>query len=210
MWLHGASVGEALSALPLIDGLRLRRPGVTVLFTTGTVTSASILESRLPPGVLHQFVPVDRMPWVDSFLDHWRPDLAVWLESELWPNTLAALAARRVPALLVNGRMSEASCGRWKRWAPATVRHLLATFAAVAGQRRGSRRFAVCGGGTAAVAGGQHPSRRGGADRSGPCSVGAAPSWPAHRDRSPPCPAWRGACRGIAGSGPDRGAPRGR
>ncbi len=129
VWLHGASVGEALSALPLIDGLRLRRPEVTVLFTTGTVTSASILENRLPPGVLHQFVPVDRMPWVDSFLDHWRPDLAVWLESELWPNTLAALAARRVPALLVNGRMSEASCGRWKRWAPATVRHLLATFA---------------------------------------------------------------------------------
>lgn len=134
VWLHGASVGEALSALPLIDALRRRRPDVSVLFTTGTVTSASILESRLPPGVMHQFVPVDRAPWVEAFLDHWRPDLAVWLESELWPNTLAAVAARRVPALLVNGRMSEASCGRWKRWAPATVRHLLATFAACLAQ----------------------------------------------------------------------------
>lgn len=127
-WLHGASVGEALSALPLILALRRRRPELSVLLTTGTVTSASVLESRLPPGVLHQFVPVDRAPWVDAFLDHWRPDLAVWLESELWPNTLAGLAARRVPAVLVNGRMSEASCGRWKRWAPATVRTLLSTF----------------------------------------------------------------------------------
>ena len=134
VWLHGASVGEALSALPLIDGLLLRRPEISILFTTGTVTSASILESRLPPRVMHQFVPVDRMPWVTAFLDHWRPDLAVWLESELWPNTLAALAARRIPALLVNGRMSEASCGRWKRWAPATVRYLLATFTACLAQ----------------------------------------------------------------------------
>lgn len=134
IWLHGASVGEALSALPLIDALRRSRPEVTVLVTTGTVTSANVLEQRLSAGVIHQFIPVDRAPWVNAFLDHWRPDLVLWLESELWPNTLAALGLRRVPALLVNGRMSEVSCARWKRWAPATARHLLAAFSACLAQ----------------------------------------------------------------------------
>lgn len=137
VWLHGASVGEALSVLPLIDGLRRRRPDATILLTTGTVTSAKILETRLPPGVLHQFVPVDRVAWVTAFLDHWRPDLAVWLESELWPNILAALAARRVPAVLVNGRMSGKSYARWKRWLPGTVRSMLATFSACFAQTAG-------------------------------------------------------------------------
>lgn len=133
-WLHGASVGEALSVLPLIDELRRRRPDLSILLTTGTVSSAGLLGERLPAEVIHQFVPADRPRWVTSFLDHWRPDLAVWLESELWPNALSALAARRVPAVLVNARMSETSFARWKAWAPATVRHLLATFNACLAQ----------------------------------------------------------------------------
>ncbi len=126
-WLHAASVGEAVSALPLIERLLAERPGLSILVTTGTVTSARLLERRLPARTIHQYVPVDRAAWVARFLDHWRPDLALWLESELWPNMLRALAERRVPAVLVNARLSPRSLARWRRL-PATIRELLASF----------------------------------------------------------------------------------
>lgn len=128
LWLHGASVGESLSALPLIEALRRQRPDLHVLVTSGTVTSAAILRERLPAGVIHQFFPVDRPLWVRRFLDHWRPDLVLWLESELWPNMLCEIRARRIPAALLNARISENSSRRWARWAPNSIRWLLATF----------------------------------------------------------------------------------
>ncbi|TAN79410.1 MAG: 3-deoxy-D-manno-octulosonic acid transferase, partial [Magnetospirillum sp.] len=87
VWIHAASVGESLSMLPLVERLCARQLGV--LLTTGTVTSARLMAERLPPGALHQYVPVDRMAYVRGFLDHWRPDLALWAESEFWPNMLA-------------------------------------------------------------------------------------------------------------------------
>ncbi|MBC7135010.1 MAG: 3-deoxy-D-manno-octulosonic acid transferase [Oceanibaculum nanhaiense] len=113
VWLHAASVGEAASALILIDRLLATRPGLQVLVTTGTVTSAALLRDRLPPAARHQFVPVDRPGWVAAFLDHWRPDLALWVESELWPALIAATAARSIPMVLVNARMSDRSARRW-------------------------------------------------------------------------------------------------
>jgi 3-deoxy-D-manno-octulosonic-acid transferase len=127
VWIHAASVGEALSALPLIERLRGERPGLAILVTTGTVTSARVLERRLPQPAIHQYVPVDRAAWVARFLDHWRPDLALWLESELWPNMLDALARRGVPTVLLNARLSPRSLARW-RCLPGTIRHLLASF----------------------------------------------------------------------------------
>jgi 3-deoxy-D-manno-octulosonic-acid transferase len=123
-WLHGASVGEAISALPLVE--RLTAHG-SVLLTTGTVTSARLIAERLPAGALHQYVPADRPDWVASFLDHWRPDLALWLESELWPNLVMATHARGTPMVLVNARMSARSAARW-RWLPWTIRPLLGAF----------------------------------------------------------------------------------
>jgi len=125
VWLHAASVGEALSVLTLIDRL-LERP-LGVLVTSGTVTSAHLLAERLPDRVLHQYVPVDRPAWVARFLDHWRPDLALWVESELWPNLLTATHDRGVPLVLVNARMSARSHARWRR-APRTAAALLALF----------------------------------------------------------------------------------
>ncbi|MBI3514292.1 MAG: 3-deoxy-D-manno-octulosonic acid transferase [Proteobacteria bacterium] len=127
IWLHGASVGEALSALPLIAWLRAQHPGMRLLLTTGTVTSAALVEERLGDAVLHQFVPVDLRRPVRRFLDHWRPDLILWFESELWPILLTEAARRGVPALLINGRMSAASHARWRRARPL-VRLLLASF----------------------------------------------------------------------------------
>jgi 3-deoxy-D-manno-octulosonic-acid transferase len=128
-WLHAASVGEAASLLSLIDRLSRERPMLNLLVTTGTVTSARLLETRLPADrARHQFVPVDRLLYVRRFLDHWRPDLAIWVESELWPNLVAATQARGIPTVLLNGRMSQRSYERWRRW-PGLIAPLLGRFA---------------------------------------------------------------------------------
>ncbi len=113
-WLHAASVGEAQSALILIDALGRAGKDMNVLVTTGTVTSAELMEKRLPSFAFHQFVPLDHPVWVKKFLDHWKPDLALWMESELWPNILTMLKERNVPTVLVNARLSERSFARWK------------------------------------------------------------------------------------------------
>jgi len=115
IWCHAASVGEAASLLALIDKLRALYPETHILVTTGTVTSAQMLASRLPAGAFHQYMPVDRLPYVKRFLDHWKPDFALWIESELWPNMLAEIGEREIPAALVQGRMSDASFRRWYR-----------------------------------------------------------------------------------------------
>jgi 3-deoxy-D-manno-octulosonic-acid transferase len=135
LWLHAASVGEAVSALPVLSALP---EGITTLFTTGTVTSARLLAARLADlglagRVLHRFVPLDVPGWVARFLDHWRPDAACFLESEIWPNMLAACRARGIPAALINARLSARSAARWAR-AGGFARHLLGGFAFVAAQ----------------------------------------------------------------------------
>ncbi len=132
VWVHAASVGESLSTLPLIERVLARVPA-QVLVTTGTVTSARLMAERLPPRAFHQFVPLDAAPWVARFLDHWRPDLALWIESELWPNLLRQTAARGVPMALVNARMTERSFRGWKRW-PGAARALLGAFRLVLAQ----------------------------------------------------------------------------
>ena len=121
VWMHGVSVGESVSLLPLVDRLGEALPDVRVLITSGTVTSARLLRERLPARVLHQFAPVDRPQAVRRFAAHWRPDLALWVESELWPNLILETAGRGVPMLLVNARMSTRSAARWRR-APARRR----------------------------------------------------------------------------------------
>ncbi len=133
VWMHGASVGESLSLLPLVARLREALPDVHVLITSGTVTSAHLLRERLPAGVQHQFVPVDRPGAVRQFVRHWRPDLSVWVESELWPNLILETAARGTPMLLLNGRVSRRSATRWRR-APHLSRPLLAVFDCVLAQ----------------------------------------------------------------------------
>jgi len=116
VWVHAASVGETNAVLPLVDylhGLDLR-----VLLTTGTVTSAAIAERRLPDGVIHQYVPLDMARYVKPFLDHWKPQLAIFVESEIWPAILGDLKKRAVPFALVNARMSARSYRKWRRSGP--------------------------------------------------------------------------------------------
>lgn len=125
VWLHGASVGELVSALPLIERIAAQR--VTVLVTSGTVTSSQMAAHRLPPGVIHQFVPLDAPSYMERFLDRWQPDLALLVESDLWPNMVIETSQRGVPMILINGRMSEASFQRWQRL-PRTIFNLLRRF----------------------------------------------------------------------------------
>jgi len=125
VWIHGASVGEVLAVAALIE--KLRALNIRILLTSGTVTSASIVAKRFPPDIIHQYVPYDSPRFVARFLDHWRPSLALFVESDLWPNLILSSAARRLPMVLINGRMSQRSFRRWGRMT-GTISALLGRF----------------------------------------------------------------------------------
>lgn len=127
VWVHGASVGETLSAVPLVERIGRERPDVSVLVTSGTTTSAEILAQRLPAFALHQYVPVDGPGAADRFLDHWRPDLAILLESEIWPNLILGAHKRQARLALVSARFTEKAEAGWKR-APGAARRVFSAF----------------------------------------------------------------------------------
>ncbi len=133
VWIHAASVGESLSALPIIKRLLEASDRPHILVTTGTLTSARIMAERLPEGALHQYVPVDLLYPVRRFLDHWQPDLALWIESEFWPNLMLETHRRGIPMVLVNARISKRSFAIWRRL-PFAIRPLLETFSLALGQ----------------------------------------------------------------------------
>jgi 3-deoxy-D-manno-octulosonic-acid transferase len=136
LWIHAASVGEATTMLALIERLRQARPKIEILVTTGTTASARLLERRLPAPARHQFAPLDLPLWVARFLDHWRPDLAIWVESELWPNLVLMTRARGIPMVLVNGRLSARSYRRWHAW-PGLIGPMLGAFSRCLAQDEG-------------------------------------------------------------------------
>ncbi|MEM6973686.1 MAG: 3-deoxy-D-manno-octulosonic acid transferase [Pseudomonadota bacterium] len=127
VWLHGASLGETASMAPLIAALRAVADPPELLITAGTVTAAERLRQTLPPGARHQYVPVDTAPAVRHFLSHWRPDLAIWVESEFWPGLMVRTARAGVPMMLINARLSAASARGWARL-PAMAARLVGLF----------------------------------------------------------------------------------
>src|SRR3954453_7504608 len=144
VWIHGASVGEVLAAGALIE--KLRALNIRVLLTSGTVTSASIVAKRFPSDIIHQYVPYDSPRYVGRFLDHWQPSLALFIESDLWPNLILSSAARRLPMVLINGRMSPRSFPRWRR-VSGTIAALLGRFElCLAQSQTDADRFAALGG----------------------------------------------------------------
>ena len=137
IWLHAASVGETLSVLPLLEALAERAPDLSLLVTTGTVTAAELLAQRAPAALQarlqHRFLPLDVPGWAARFLEGWRPDLGVLVESELWPNLIRAARARGLPLALVNARLSARSAKRWHH-AAALAGELLGSFRLVLAQ----------------------------------------------------------------------------
>jgi 3-deoxy-D-manno-octulosonic-acid transferase len=114
-WFHAASIGETNAVLPLIHDLKQRYPRLQILLTTVTVTAAKIAAERLPAGAVHQFMPLDNPAFCRRFIEHWRPDLGLFTESEIWPNLIVEATNANVPLVLVNGRMSQRSFKRWAR-----------------------------------------------------------------------------------------------
>lgn len=133
IWVHAASVGEAQSALILIHRLLEICPAAKILVTTVTRTSAALMERKLPQRAFHQFYPLDHPDWTARFLDYWRPDMALWIESELWPSMLGQMKQRNIPAALINARMSDKSFKRWKIFG-ALARRTLGCFDIIAAQ----------------------------------------------------------------------------
>ncbi|MBP6545174.1 MAG: 3-deoxy-D-manno-octulosonic acid transferase, partial [Phenylobacterium sp.] len=127
VWLHGVSVGESMSLLPLVGALRASRPDLALLVTSGTRTSAELLARRLPEGVVHQYAPLDAPGVVARFLDHWEPDLGILVESELWPNLILGAHERGVRLALLSARMTEGSARGWGR-VPAAAKVVLDAF----------------------------------------------------------------------------------
>ena len=137
IWIHAASVGESLSVLPLINHILATRDDAHVLVTTGTVTSAKLMAERLPPRALHQYVPLDHPDFCATFLDHWRPDIGVWVESEFWPNLITTSDERGIPLALVNARITQKSFKGWQRF-PKTIADLVGRFSLVFAQDKAS------------------------------------------------------------------------
>lgn len=127
VWIHGASVGESLSSLSLIEKLLEARPDLYVLSTSGTLSSARLLEKRLPDRAFHQFLPLDVPSWCEKFLNHWKPDLVLWMESEIWPNTLLSAHKHDIPVLLLNARLSPNTHKRWQLF-PKSFEKILSCF----------------------------------------------------------------------------------
>lgn len=153
MWLHAASVGESLSLLPLITLLHNEFADLHLLVTTGTVTSAELMERRLPKGVIHQYVPIDVPAAVERFMDHWQPEIALWAESELWPNLTFSAYAHGCHMVLAGARMSQRSFTRWKK-APSMIRKMLDCFETIFVQSEAdAERFTLLGGKNVWVAG---------------------------------------------------------
>ncbi len=145
LWVHAASVGEALTALPLIETLLDERPALHVLMTSGTVTSAELMAKRLPERAFHQFVPLDRASAWQHFFAYWQPSLGCLLESEIWPHLILEAERADLPLALINARMSERSFRRW-RWAGASARRLFGSFTlCLARSRADAARFAELG-----------------------------------------------------------------
>lgn len=124
VWLHGASVGETLVLATLVDALIALRPDLTILMTSGTATSARLMAERLPQGAIHQFTPIDRPDVAQRFIAHWQPDLAIFAESELWPNLILEAKASGARLALVNARLSQSSLNRWATWSASAARLL--------------------------------------------------------------------------------------
>ena len=115
IWMHGASVGECTMLLPLIAQIKRERPDIFILITSATVTAANLLAERLPAHCVHQYVPLDHPKYAQRFIEHWQPDVAIWAESEIWPNLIKAAKDSGARLALLNARMSAKTLDGWTK-----------------------------------------------------------------------------------------------
>ena len=133
VWLHGASVGESVSMLPIIQKIIETYPDIHVMVTTGTVTSADVMNKRLPERAFHQFIPIDNPIFTTRFVKYWHPDVVLWFESEFWPAILSSIRRKNIPLILINGRISNKTFKRWQQF-DFLSKELLSCFTLCLGQ----------------------------------------------------------------------------
>ena len=133
IWIHAASVGETLSTLPLIKKLKELSPEINIVITTSTKTSKEIIIEKNMDRVFHQYVPWDNKNFCINFLNNWKPDIAVFLESEIWPNLLYETKRKKIPISLINARITNKTYRRWLKF-PKTISYLLSFFSIIIAQ----------------------------------------------------------------------------
>lgn len=133
VWIHAASVGEALSSLPLIDKLKELSPKINIVITTGTKTSKEIIVKKKIDGLIHQYAPWDYEKFCKNFLNFWQPNLAIFLESEIWPNLLNETNKKNIPLCLINARITDNTFKKWMKF-PKTIKYLLSFFSIIIAQ----------------------------------------------------------------------------
>ena len=132
-WIHAASVGEALSSIPLIEELKKLSPKIKIIITTGTKTSKEVIIKKNIDGVIHQYAPWDIESFCSNFLNFWQPDIAIFLESEIWPNLLNETNNKSIPICLINARITDRTFKNWLKF-PKIIKYLLSFFSIIIAQ----------------------------------------------------------------------------
>jgi len=115
IWFHGSSVGELLSILPLIHELEKNQSINQILITTSTLSSAQIFKKFNFKKTIHQFFPIDSIFFSYRFLNYWKPTIAIFVESEIWPSIFKILSKKNIPLKLLNARITKKTFKKWKR-----------------------------------------------------------------------------------------------
>ena len=115
IWFHGASVGEILSIIPLIKNYEKNKSVDKILITSSTLSSAKIIKKFKFKKTIHQFYPIDHIYFVNKFINYWKPSLAIFIESEIWPSMFIRLNRKEIPIILLNARLTKKTFGRWMK-----------------------------------------------------------------------------------------------
>jgi len=115
IWFHGSSVGEILSVMPLIENLEREKNIKQILLTSNTLSSAKVFNNFKLKKTIHQFLPIDSNFITKKFLNYWKPSLAIFIESEIWPNIILNLKDRNTPLILLNARITKKTYKKWKK-----------------------------------------------------------------------------------------------
>ena len=113
IWFHGASVGELQSIVPLLEKLEKSKKISQILITTNTLSSSEVISKIKLKKISHQFFPIDNNLVIKKFINHWKPSAALFIDSEIWPNTLINLSKEKIPTVLINARITRKSYNRW-------------------------------------------------------------------------------------------------
>jgi len=113
IWFHGASVGELQSIVPLLEKLEKSKKISQILITSNTLSSSKIISKIKLKKISHQFFPVDNNLIIKKFINNWKPSLALFIDSEVWPNTLINLNKEKIPTILINARITRKSYNKW-------------------------------------------------------------------------------------------------